>query len=106
MCRVNKSLDVARRQIVDKVCIPHENHRTRIAKSVRHNIGIFIFSLLHRLQESENPLVVNYFYTVVHFTSPMFKYWDNVHVSSYAIFIINILIYLLLTQHFILYLLS
>ena len=32
-----------------------------------------IFSLLRRLQDSENPLFVNYCYTDIHFRSPMFK---------------------------------
>ena len=36
-----------------------------------------IFSLLRRLQDSENPLFVNYFYTDIHFRSPMFKYWTT-----------------------------
>ena len=36
-----------------------------------------IFSLLRRLQDSKNPLFVNYFYTDIHFRSPMFKYWTT-----------------------------
>ena len=28
-------------------------------------------------QDSKNPLFVNYFYTDIHFRSPMFKYWTT-----------------------------
>ena len=46
-------------------------------KSFNELIRSSIFSLLRRLQDSENPLVVNYFYTDIHFRSPMFKYWTT-----------------------------
>ena len=36
-----------------------------------------IFTLLRRLHDSKNPLFVNYFYTDIHFRSPMFKYWTT-----------------------------
>ena len=41
-------------------------------KSFNELIRSSIFSLLRRLQDSENPLFVNYFYTDIHFRSPMF----------------------------------
>ena len=46
-------------------------------KSFNELIRSSIFSLLRRLQDSENPLYVNYFYTDIHFRSPMFKYWTT-----------------------------
>ena len=36
-----------------------------------------IFSLLRRLQDSDNPLFDNYFDADIHFSSPMFKYWTT-----------------------------
>ena len=36
-----------------------------------------VFSFLRRLQDSENPLFVNYFYIDIHVRSPMFKYWTT-----------------------------
>ena len=46
-------------------------------KSFNELIRSSIFSLLRLLQDSVNPLFVNYFYTDIHFRSPMFTYWTT-----------------------------
>ena len=46
-------------------------------KSFNELIRSSIFNLLRHLQDSENPLFANYFYTDIHFRSPMFKCWTT-----------------------------
>ena len=63
-----------------------------------------LFSLLRRPQYSENPLFVNYFYTDIHFRSPMFKFWTiQLYVCSLATFFFycfkTILLIILIVYH-------
>ena len=58
------------------------NHVKSFNELIRSSI---IFSLLRRLQESENRLFVNYFYTDIHFRSPTIFSLDHPFFPSYEI---------------------
>ena len=62
-------------------------------KSFNELICSSIFSLLRRLQDYENPLFVNYFYTDIHFRSPILffkrstEYQRPIYIYIYILYI-------------------
>ena len=48
---------------------------TNYVKSINERIRSSIFSLLCRLEKSDNILFVNYLHTFIYYRSPLIKHW-------------------------------
>ena len=60
--------------LLPSICCASFMFATKYIKSFSERIRSYIFSLLCRLRQSENPLFVNYVHTHIRFSSSMYTY--------------------------------